>query len=33
VTPSVIAIQELGGTADGWILVMTPDGHTVAVPH
>ena len=31
-TPSVIAIQELGGTVDGWILVMTPDGHTVAVP-
>lgn len=31
-TPSVIAILELGGTADGWTLVMTPDGRTVAVP-
>jgi hypothetical protein len=32
VTPSVVAILELGGTADGWVLVMTPDGRTVAVP-
>lgn len=31
-TPSVQAILDLGGTADGWILVMTPDGRTVAVP-
>lgn len=31
-TPSVLAILELGGTVDGWILVMTPDGRTVAVP-
>jgi hypothetical protein len=31
-TPSVMAILELGGTADGWVLVMTPDGRTVAVP-
>lgn len=31
-TPSVLAILELGGTADGWVLVMTPDGRTVAVP-
>jgi hypothetical protein len=31
-TPSVLAILDLGGTVDGWILVMTPDGRTVAVP-
>ena len=31
-TPSVQAILDLGGTADGWVLVMTPDGRTVAVP-
>jgi hypothetical protein len=31
-TPSVLAILELGGTVDGWVLVMTPDGRTVAVP-
>ncbi|HUQ02949.1 MAG TPA: hypothetical protein VM261_10660 [Kofleriaceae bacterium] len=31
-TPSVMAILELGGTVDGWVLVMTPDGRTVAVP-
>ena len=31
VTPSVIAIKDLGGTVKGWILVMTPDGRTVAV--
>jgi hypothetical protein len=30
-TPSLLAIIDLGGTAEGWILVMTPDGHTVAV--
>jgi hypothetical protein len=33
VTPSVSAILDLGGTVDGWILVMTPDGRTVAVRH
>jgi len=32
VTPSVLAILDLGGTVDGWVLVMTPDGKTVAVP-
>lgn len=31
-TPSVLAILELGGTVDGWVLVTTPDGRTVAVP-
>jgi hypothetical protein len=31
VTPSVTAILDLGGKVDGWILVMTPDGRTVAV--
>jgi hypothetical protein len=30
-TPTVLAILDLGGTVDGWILVMTPDGRTVAV--
>jgi hypothetical protein len=33
VTPSVSAILDLGGTVDDWILVMTPDGRTVAVRH
>lgn len=33
VTPSVQAILDLGGKVDGWILVMTPDGRTVAVRH
>ncbi len=31
-TPSVKAILELGGEPVGWILVMGPDGTTVAVP-
>ena len=31
-TPSVLAILDLGGTVEGWVLVMTPDGRTVAVP-
>ena len=31
-TPAVMAILDLGGTVDGWVLVMTPDGRTVAVP-
>lgn len=32
-TPAVTAILDLGGKVDGWILVMTPDGRTVAVRH
>jgi hypothetical protein len=30
-TPSLQAIIDLGGSVSGWVLVMTPDGKTVAV--
>jgi hypothetical protein len=30
-TPSLIAVLDLGGSVEGWVLVMTPDGKTVAV--
>ncbi len=31
-TPSVEAILDLGGDPEGWVLVTTPEGNTVAVP-